>query len=60
MAKKKDRRLIVCAECEEAYPGFRAASGDLKIVGGPVCPNCGGNDFAEVEIEIETEADVDG
>ena len=56
MAKKKDRRLILCVECEEAYPGFRAASGDLKIVGGPVCPNCGGDDFAEVKIE----ADVDG
>ena len=51
MAKKNDRRLVVCEGCEEAYPGFQTESGDIKIVGGPACPNCGGSDFTEIDAE---------
>ena len=50
MAKKKDRRLVVCEQCERTYPGFQSDDGELNVVGGPACPNCGASALEEVEV----------
>ncbi len=55
MAKRDDRRLLVCEGCGAAYPGFRAENGEFKIIGGPACPNCGATEFAEVDEETPEE-----
>ena len=49
MAKKQDRRLVACEQCESVYPGFLDDQGTMQVVGGPACPNCGGSELTEIE-----------
>ena len=51
MAKKEDRRLVTCEQCRQTYPGFRREDGELRVVGGPTCPNCDSSSFAEVDLD---------
>ena len=51
MSKRDDRRLVLCEGCGAAYPGFRAENGELKMISGPDCPDCGSSEFSEVDVD---------
>lgn len=43
------RTAVICEACEHVLTGA-FVDGDLKPVGQPTCPECGGTEFSEYEL----------